>query len=130
MARHDLGKITGKSAYEVWIEQGNSGSVDDFLHSIEGLKSEILNDKNCYKIKLNKLILLGGSGAMVEKDKPVKAFFPYTTFKNNKYKLVVTSDVKGAILNIGQKDVDGFYIIYTGVTADLVNFDYYVIGEV
>jgi hypothetical protein len=32
-----IGKITatGKSAYESWLDQGNTGSVQDFLNSLD-----------------------------------------------------------------------------------------------
>ena len=26
----------GKSVYEIWLEQGNTGTVDDFLESMKG----------------------------------------------------------------------------------------------
>ena len=32
--------IPGKSAYEIWLENGNSGSVDDFLNSLIGPKGK------------------------------------------------------------------------------------------
>ncbi|MDR1203736.1 MAG: hypothetical protein LBL58_19170 [Tannerellaceae bacterium] len=30
------GKLQGKSAYEVWLDNGNEGAVDDFLNSLKG----------------------------------------------------------------------------------------------
>lgn len=31
-----IGEEYGKSAYEIWLDQGNQGSIDDFLQSLEG----------------------------------------------------------------------------------------------
>ena len=46
MAIINLGRVVGKSAYEVWLEQGNSGTEEDFLNSLK-VKSEVnLNDYN------------------------------------------------------------------------------------
>lgn len=36
MARVNLGRVEGKSAYEVWIDEGNSGTEQDFLDSLKG----------------------------------------------------------------------------------------------
>lgn len=36
----DLGQVTGKSAYQVWLEAGNAGTVEDFLNAIKGDKGE------------------------------------------------------------------------------------------
>ena len=51
MATKNLGRVTGKSAYEVWLEQGNTGSEQDFLNSLKAdvkvptKLSELDNDK-------------------------------------------------------------------------------------
>ena len=36
MAIKNLGRVTGKSAYEIWLEQGNTGTEEDFLNSLKG----------------------------------------------------------------------------------------------
>lgn len=36
MARVNLGRVEGKSAYEVWIDEGNSGTEQVFLDSLKG----------------------------------------------------------------------------------------------
>lgn len=36
MARKVLGDVQGKSAYEIWLAQGNTGSEQDFLNSLKG----------------------------------------------------------------------------------------------
>ena len=37
----------GKSAYEVWLDQGNEGTIDDFLNSLalSGVSYDLLIDK-------------------------------------------------------------------------------------
>lgn len=35
MATKNLGRIVGLSAYEVWLEQGNTGTEEDFLNSLK-----------------------------------------------------------------------------------------------
>ena len=37
MATKNLGRIVGLSAYEVWLEQGNTGTEEDFLNSLKGI---------------------------------------------------------------------------------------------
>lgn len=44
MATKNLGRIVGLSAYEVWLEQGNIGTEEDFLNSLRG--AEITEDKS------------------------------------------------------------------------------------
>lgn len=36
MAIYNLGRIDGLSAYEVWLEQGNEGTEEEFLASLKG----------------------------------------------------------------------------------------------
>lgn len=36
MATKNLGRVVGKSAYEVWLEAGNTGSAEDFFASLAG----------------------------------------------------------------------------------------------
>lgn len=36
MAVKNLGRVTGLSAYEVWLEQGNEGPEEEFLASLRG----------------------------------------------------------------------------------------------
>ena len=36
MAKVNLGRVVGKSAYEIWQEEGNVGSEQDFLNSLKG----------------------------------------------------------------------------------------------
>ena len=36
MAVKNLGRIVGLSAYEVWLEQGNTGTEQDYLNSLKG----------------------------------------------------------------------------------------------
>lgn len=51
MATKNLGRVTGKSAYEVWLAQGNKGTEQDFLNSLKAdvevptKLSELDNDK-------------------------------------------------------------------------------------
>jgi hypothetical protein len=51
MASKNLGRATGKSAYEVWLAQGNKGTEQDFLNSLKAdvevptKLSELDNDK-------------------------------------------------------------------------------------
>lgn len=33
----DLGKVVGKSAYEIWLELGNEGTEEDFINSLKGV---------------------------------------------------------------------------------------------
>lgn len=40
MAVKNLGRIVGLSAYEVWLEQGNTGTEQDYLNSLKGEKGE------------------------------------------------------------------------------------------
>lgn len=40
MSTVDLGRVTGKSAYEIWREQGNSGTERDFINSLKGAKGD------------------------------------------------------------------------------------------
>lgn len=40
MAIKNLGRVTGKSAYEIWLEQGNTGTEEDFLNSLKGKDGE------------------------------------------------------------------------------------------
>jgi hypothetical protein len=40
----------GKSAYELWIDEGNSGSVQDFLDSLKGAQGD--NGLNAYQIMI------------------------------------------------------------------------------
>ena len=35
MATKNLGRVTGLSAYEIWLEQGNTGTEQDFLDSLK-----------------------------------------------------------------------------------------------
>lgn len=36
MATYNLGRIDGLSAYEVWLENGNEGTEEEFLASLKG----------------------------------------------------------------------------------------------
>lgn len=36
MATKNLGRVVGKSAYEIWLEQGNTGTEEAFLNSLKG----------------------------------------------------------------------------------------------
>ena len=36
----DLGRVTGKSAYEIWLSQGHEGTETDFLNSLKGQKGD------------------------------------------------------------------------------------------
>lgn len=36
MAVKNLGRVVGKSAYEIWLEQGNTGTEQEFLDSLKG----------------------------------------------------------------------------------------------
>lgn len=40
MAVKNLGRIVGLSAYEVWLEQGNTGTEQDYLNSLKGETGE------------------------------------------------------------------------------------------
>lgn len=40
MARKNLGRVVGLSAYEVWLNNGNTGSEQDFLNSLKGRDGE------------------------------------------------------------------------------------------
>ena len=46
----DLSPLAGKSAYEQWIEDGNSGSEADFLNSLKGDKGD--DGKSAYEVWL------------------------------------------------------------------------------
>jgi lysophospholipase L1-like esterase len=41
MAKKNLGRVQGLSAYEVWLEQGNTGTEQDFINSLKGETGEI-----------------------------------------------------------------------------------------
>ena len=41
MARINLGNVRGKSAYEIWLGEGNQGSKQDFLNSLRVSSTEI-----------------------------------------------------------------------------------------
>lgn len=41
MSRINLGRVTGLSAYETWLNLGNSGTEEDFLQSVKGPKGDI-----------------------------------------------------------------------------------------
>ena len=44
----------GKSAYQIWIEAGNTGTIDDFLESLKGEKGDKGDDgKSAYQIWLD-----------------------------------------------------------------------------
>ena len=36
LEEHPVSGGNGKSAYDIWLEQGNTGSVDDFIASLKG----------------------------------------------------------------------------------------------
>lgn len=36
MATKNLGRVVGLSAYEIWLQEGNSGTEIDFLNSLNG----------------------------------------------------------------------------------------------
>lgn len=36
MATKNLGRVVGKSTYEIWLEQGNTGTEQEFLESLKG----------------------------------------------------------------------------------------------
>ena len=36
MATVNLGRVVGKSAYEVWLDAGNTGTEADYLESLKG----------------------------------------------------------------------------------------------
>ena len=40
MARTNLGRVKGLSAYEVWLAAGNTGSVSDYLAALKGAKGD------------------------------------------------------------------------------------------
>ena len=40
MAIYNLGRIDGLSAYEVWLENGNEGTEEEFLASLKGEQGE------------------------------------------------------------------------------------------
>ena len=41
MARINLGNVRGKSAYEIWLDEGHTGSKQDFLNSLRVSSTEI-----------------------------------------------------------------------------------------
>lgn len=41
MARINLGNVRGKSAYEIWLGEGHTGSKQDFLNSLRVSSTEI-----------------------------------------------------------------------------------------
>lgn len=41
----------GKSAYEIWLEKGNTGTVDDFLQSLVGPQGNTGNDGNSIELR-------------------------------------------------------------------------------
>ena len=41
MATVNLGRVTGKSAYELWLDAGNTGTVEQYIASLKGAQGEV-----------------------------------------------------------------------------------------
>lgn len=61
------GQAAGKSAYEIWLEQGNVGTEQDFLNSFKPNMNEYYKRTETYsREEVNGLIGSGGSGGSVD----------------------------------------------------------------
>ena len=59
MSRISLGRVVGdngKSAYEIWLDQGNTGTEQDFLNSLNGKDGEDYNLTEIDKEDISKLV--------------------------------------------------------------------------
>ena len=41
MATVNLGRITGKSAYELWLDAGNTGTIEQYIASLKGVQGDV-----------------------------------------------------------------------------------------
>lgn len=64
-AKGDIGPtgangIDGKSAYQIWLDKGNTGTEQDFLNSLKGTETSTVDDKN--KVNVNTKFGFVGDG--------------------------------------------------------------------
>lgn len=106
----------GKSAYQIWLDQGNTGTVQDFVNSLRGEAGAAGKGiANVERNEAGELVLTytDGStenlGKVVFEDPSVKCNHEF-----KKYELVKASCVaEGNILNVCTKDCGYAYITYT-----------------
>ena len=137
----DLGRVTGKSAYEVWVSQGNQGTERDFLNSLKGLKGDkgdkgdgiitATSDGTTNILKFNGLCIVTGYAEIPSGVQYIDVPFPVTMADNN-YTPVVTKY---------QNSRDGdMFVMYATVnnmrvyvdnqdTTQKQNFYYTIIGR-
>jgi hypothetical protein len=125
MATKNLGRVTGKSAYEVWLAQGNTGSEQDFLNSLKAdvevptKLSELDNDKgfitgNDIPTIPTKTSQLTNDSDFVEDSDYVHTDNNYTTTEKNKLSglknITVDSSMSSSSTNPVQNKVVKAYI--------------------
>ena len=67
MAAINLGRVVGKSAYEIWLDAGNTGTVADYLAAIKGDQgdiTEVISYINTQGLKVYGLITEAASGTV------------------------------------------------------------------
>ena len=106
----------GKSAYQLWLDQGNTGSVQDFVNSLKGVNGA--DGKGVASVERNdagELVLTYTDGTSVNLGKVVFED-PSTKCEHEfkKYELTAaTCSEGGHVLNVCSKDCGYAYITYT-----------------
>lgn len=137
----DLGRVTGKSAYEVWKSLGNNGTEQDFINSLKGAKGDpgakgdgIINvstNGTTNIIKFNGLCIVTGYGEVPSGAQYVDIPFPFVMADNN-YTPIVTK-----YQNNRDGDMFVMYVTTSNMrvyvdsqdTSQKQNFYYTVIGR-
>lgn len=136
MAIYNLGRIDGLSAYEVWLENGNKGTEEEFLASLKGKDGSngtdgfsptaiveqtdtgakiTITDKNgttTATVNNGKDGESGEGGSITETDPVYTADKPNIAFKTEIPKLVTLSQSEyDALVSAGTVDDNTYYFI-------------------
>ena len=108
MATKNLGRVTGKSAYEVWLAQGNTGSEQDFLDSLKGEGADLSNYYNKQEVdNLIDNVEVDLTGYAKEEDIPTKVS-ELTNDSSFATETFVTNKIAEAELSGGDVDLSGY----------------------
>lgn len=108
MATKNLGRVTGKSAYEVWLAQGNTGSEQDFLNSLKGEGADLSNYYNKQEVdNLIDNVEVDLTGYAKEEDIPTKVS-ELTNDSKFATETFVTNKIAEAELSGGDVDLSGY----------------------
>ena len=107
----------GKSAYQLWLDQGNTGTVQDFVNSLKGENgTDGVGIATVETNELGELVLTYTDGTVVNLGKIVIDAEPEVECDHEFKEYVMTAATcseGGHVLNVCSKDCGYAYITYT-----------------